>query len=519
MERQKFDDSWKNAFEQAEVSPSDNLWTNIELDLERSEGGKMKSRLLFYKMLAAASVIFAMSVFAIGAYLVADQRESTQQIASGGKPRVTEHDQVETTPLSQPEDNSFEKTERGIESKINDRETNLIASDSESEILDKGSKNQTGEQISDVSNVSRNEGVHNEALINSSRTSTLKNKTTSISTSSVTGRDAIAMSSAEDARSLERAKASERLSQGYLKGRALPPLAAQKNIQLKLLPKNEEVVDPVIAMLARLEKREEEVRTSKEDKRKENDEKIWTSLGFAAGSFNTVNPNISAVAQNTSGPAANGFSFSTAAKEESKASGVSYSVGMNLGARVASRWVVQGGVNYLTQVSEYESESVIRDAATHTLRPSSINELNKLVVEGDATGDKEVPVVRHTVNNSLRYISVPVQAGYLLIDRNFGLQLNAGLSTDLFIQSTTKAEGAQNVDKTSQGRGEDSPYRSVNFSGLFGTELSYKFGTRYRVSLNPGLRYSMNTIYKSDLGVETNPLAFDVGLRFRYILK
>jgi hypothetical protein len=122
----------------------------------------------------------------------------------------------------------------------------------------------------------------------------------------------------------------------------------------------------------------------------------------------------------------------------------------------------------------------------------------------------------YSVNNSMRYLSIPMMAGYLLVNKTFGLQLNAGVATDLFLQNTISAESDQ-IEKTSQPAGSDSPYRAVNLSGLIGTEISYRFGERYRVSLNPGIRYPFNTIYKSELGVQAAPLTLDVGLRFRYI--
>lgn len=113
-------------------------------------------------------------------------------------------------------------------------------------------------------------------------------------------------------------------------------------------------------------------------------------------------------------------------------------------------------------------------------------------------------------------MSVPLQAGYLVVNKKFGLQVNAGVATDMFLKNTVTPDGA-GLSQTTQGRGDDSPYRSFNFSGLMGTEFSYRLGYHYRVSLNPGLRYPFSSVYKSSTGIDSTPLTFDVGLRFKYI--
>jgi hypothetical protein len=209
---------------------------------------------------------------------------------------------------------------------------------------------------------------------------------------------------------------------------------------------------------------------------------------------------------------------STIPDKQAKASGVAYSFGINIGAKLSKRWILQGGFNYLTQSSDYIATNVVGDNNFGALRAESIYELDKLQSADLNASGRLAPTVPYSVNSSLQFFSLPVQAGYLVVNKKFGLQLNAGVSTDLFLQNTLTPESGS-LDRTTQGSGADSPYRSVNFSGLMGTELSYRFGTRYRVTLNPGLRYPLNSIYKEDIGIQSTPLTFDVGLRFRYIFQ
>src|SRR5690606_25999219 len=104
---------------------------------------------------------------------------------------------------------------------------------------------------------------------------------------------------------------------------------------------------------------EREVQT-REDRKKNEDlmhESLWTSVGFAAGSFNTIQ----------APSASSGSSLAAAAlagpivENEAKASGYAYSMGLNVGTRISERWVLQGGVNYLTQSSDYTANSVVAD--------------------------------------------------------------------------------------------------------------------------------------------------------------
>jgi hypothetical protein len=296
-----------------------------------------------------------------------------------------------------------------------------------------------------------------------------------------------------------------------LRNQRLPSLYSITPVQLNL-PKKEEA-DPGQLLLQRLAYEEKMLNAEKEKKEKQ-DERIWTSVGFAAGSFNNVGPGNTASAVNS-----NSFQILNAAQSsianETNATGSSYSVNVNVGGRVAKRWIVQGGINYLTQSSDYSTNAVV--VADQSYSAPSLAELNKNAVP-NLDGVNFVTTPEYSINNNLQFFSLPVMAGYLIVDRDVGWQLNTGISTDLFIQNVVTPDN-DNLSKTTNGRGDESPYRPYNFSGLIGTEFSYRVANRYRIALNPGIRYPFNSIYKSEVGIDTTPVTFDVALKFRYIFQ
>lgn len=67
-ENRKFEEAWKEAFADTEGNVSDSVWNNIDSQLARAESGEMKKRVVFYKWLAAASVVFALMVGGVFVY-------------------------------------------------------------------------------------------------------------------------------------------------------------------------------------------------------------------------------------------------------------------------------------------------------------------------------------------------------------------------------------------------------------------------------------------------------------------
>ncbi len=487
MEREKFEDSWKEIFEKAEVSPSENVWTNIELELEKQKGGQLKRRLMFYQMLAAASVVFAMALGSIAFFYGFQHQYSGNNISL--------QNSTELTPSAK----------NDLKAPLDLSPTPSPSSDEAIESNPLAQTSVTSDIITPTDKPKFSNGV-NPSISRSAVTSNDKNDLSNSVSNFTPDQSSGVAASSKDPRSFPELPME-------IDDTNLSAFYHPEKIELEIPAMKE--VDPVMAMLAKLEMREKEV-SGEKNKKEEKSESLWTSIGFAAGSYNTVRSGGGTTTQASS--ASTMQASSQIADQEANASGFSYSMGVNVGTRLAERWVLQGGVNYLTQSSDYTSSNAVVSQDFQSFKPASTNELVK--AENQGVNDKIIYTAPYNINNSMRYLSIPMQAGYLLVNKTFGFQLNAGVATDLFLQNTVKADGDKvggKVDNTTQSSGSDSPYRSVNLSGLFGTEFSYRFGPHYRVALNPGIRYPFNTIYKSNLGVQASPFTFDVGLRFRYI--
>ncbi|HLT80478.1 MAG TPA: outer membrane beta-barrel protein [Cyclobacteriaceae bacterium] len=501
MERQKFEESFRKSFEDAEVQPSEKVWMNIELDLERGERGRMRKRLTFFKLLAAASVVFGIGLAGTGVYLLSIDQSTTTELAAR---------QDATEPVDSRSDAAERAEPRSSESASASPDSNSASIASSGPSQDAASalpQIQEGQPAQEpgVSSSTDQRGSHDRATAHRTIPSSGEG-VASAGDGTTPDRGAFGNAFAQVPDAEQSLTSSER-NQAYhaiptFHDRPLPRLVKEKTI-VPHFPKTEpDALDLLLAQIAMEERAEAE-------RRKYDDERIWTSVGFSAGTFSNygTGPVQSASNMNTM----NLMSVNKTLASESRASGVAYSVGVNVGGRIAPRWTLQGGINYMTQNASFMSDAVVtEDYQNFTAAYSA--EITKMT---DASA-RVVPTAPYSVNNNMEFLSIPLQAGYLLVNRAFGIQLTGGVATDLFIQNTLQPQSGD-LEKVTNGSGSDSPYRTVNFSGLVGTEFSYRFSDKYRISLNPGLRYPFSSMYKSDVGLDATPVTFDVGLRFRYI--
>lgn len=455
-EKSMFEKPWKDALEEAEVPVSDAVWNSIDRKLTEQESGKMKRSVVYYQRIAAGAIFFSLLV---GTYSVVN----------------------------------FSK-----ESSLTSKEIPASNHDVTVELQ----KEQNSE-------------IKSEAILSQD-----KNKTTRENLSSSQTKDSFQKQKSSVVTSNDQLIVEEDFSQPVLHDGEVNPQFQSKealNPSERMLLKQFVFVEPS----ARVKGKIREVELFRQlpaisssfmadsKKKDKNNEKLWASVGASTGSFN---PNAS---RGGNAPTSSALGMAQSVNASSlggtASSGIANSVGLTMGFKLSDRWIVQGGLSYFTQNYGQTSNLISLDGS---------NQAKVFATDYAASTNATLftSSTSYKINGVNEVMSFPLQAGYLLVNKRVGLQLNAGLATDLFLRNTLSDQSGQLAKYSSTG-GSESPYRSVSWSGLAGTEISYKFGNHYRISLVPGLRYSLQSVLKSQSGSISNPLIMDVGFRFRYIFK
>jgi len=452
-EKGKFEDAWQKAFSNAENAPSEDVWAGVEQSLNKAETIVMKRKVVFYQRLAAASILFALVLGGLSTYYISNFND-------GPEMNLAQENSIRLSDGNELSNNNGAITPSSAEGD----QKNLSGVDSKIESEKVVKENTSDESTGFIANLFNQPDDRN------------------IMEHPDTHKDFM----------------TQRVARNYP---SLISLIPEPSVELKGNMNEVTIVRKLPAMPSSFMKS----KNSKQDV-----ENLWASLGASTGNYSPssdFNSAASSVYYQNSGALTGAQSaYSTTASKSSV-----YSVGMNLGKRISKKWLVQGGVSYLNQAIGYTSNFAVVNANNTALASvadyANAKSLSSVIALS----------VPYQINSVSEFISVPVQAGYLLVDRKLGLQLNSGISSDIFMQNTLTDKSGQ-LASNSSGSGDASPYRTVSWAGLMGTELSYKIATQYRISIAPGLRYSLNSVLKSE-AAPVNPLVWDVGFRFRYIFK
>jgi hypothetical protein len=468
-EAKSFENQWNAAFDGAEMTPSEHVWVSIDGALANQEAGVFKKRMLFFKWVAAASVTIALATVSV-LFIQNNQTDLVVLEAING----IENSELITNEL--PKDkNDIPQSESSTE----------IANAINNSIKKKGNNEKTTENQNN--------------LIPSLKVDVQEEENSSLTLSNIEAN------------------------------------------QLALLPSNENKIDKTRFSFNRLTAKQ--LRTIEVENptlpdelygvaqayaieiiKEKYDFSLSAGLSVASGNFD---PNTTKSGTDQSFSLAADLSENITSEpnklflqtnEESLSSGSSISAGLDFNGRISPKVVISSGVHFLKNNSTFNSNLIVSDANTGETYALSSDELSNSSFQNTlSTGSFSAQNSESNFNNEFQYVSIPLKAGYVLLDKKFNIILNSGLSTNFLLSASQQNFDGQTQLYPSETSFKEG-YRPVYFNFLSSIAFGYNIQKKYILSIEPSYSQALTDFTKSANTLSGKPrdLGLSVGLKYNF---
>ncbi len=479
QERSSYEQQWKQAFEQAELKPSDDLWENIDGALTRQESGKYRRGFFFYRAVAAVAllVLAGLGLYTANDYLLHRQDNTVSS--------ATDQPAAESTLPAQPLSPEAPVASRGgtQSAQETDPAGQVAAPDhaAATPLAGQGS-------LSDGAVALANPKAKARATV-----------------AAPVGLPDNTQQAREDGASVRQAVAVSYIASRGIEAIPPPGMAwVQEVDQLYLVP-NPYVKDP----------------------RKEADRTVFFAGLTLAGNY--FDPNISAqpsvsVLENalTAGDYNYNAPLSMADAKTSNSWATTQSAGVRNTPDISLSYAAQVGM-HLTKHLSLESGIGYGRFNTQTSTNWSIqnaqsDQKSPLAFSNTQEASRNLrysPTTNFT--NSFELLSLPLKMGYHIIWGSVDVFLSSGMAANFFIRNTLSDAGGQ-YEEVSIGAGENSPYKPVFYTGLVSGGVNYNFSGNYFLTLAPKYQFALTEMTQNDALITSQPYSFgmDLGLRYTF---
>jgi len=218
---------------------------------------------------------------------------------------------------------------------------------------------------------------------------------------------------------------------------------------------------------------------------------------------------------------ANGSPIDPALADNKKNGDGSISYGLKVNYKLSDKLSLQSGIHtlelgYATEnVTTLLSSSLLGGSSTNintNVDGVSIAALSTVSQNSDTFNQRTSFDLSGTLDQTLNYVEIPVEAKYNILHKKLGVNLIGGFSTYFLYRNE--------VSITSFGKtttlGEASNINSLNFSGNLGVDFDYNISKKLYINVSPMFKYQFNTFSENAGGFKPYYLGVYTGLNFRF---
>ncbi len=116
------------------------------------------------------------------------------------------------------------------------------------------------------------------------------------------------------------------------------------------------------------------------------------------------------------------------------------------------------------------------------------------------------------LKQELKYIEVPLEIKYHLLNKRIGINLNGGFSTLFLNGNNVQLERSS----TNFSLGKASNISNTSYSLNLGLDTSLRISDKWNYSVSPTFKYHLNTFTGNDGGFKPYSIGFNTGLYYNF---
>lgn len=186
--------------------------------------------------------------------------------------------------------------------------------------------------------------------------------------------------------------------------------------------------------------------------------------------------------------------------------GSTLAYGLAVGKKVSKRIILESGISYMK--IETAGYSNITFESTDGSR-AVVNAYTKYTEAGQISS-----TLRYEYANIHQFISIPLKAEFLILDKNWKISFGSGFAGNYFFKTMTQ-DVSGDLESYESNPSESALWNIFNVTLLGEVNFRRQLGDHYILSLSPQLRQALNDYSKSDR-VELKPAIIQLGMQLKY---
>jgi hypothetical protein len=199
--------------------------------------------------------------------------------------------------------------------------------------------------------------------------------------------------------------------------------------------------------------------------------------------------------------------------------GVNYQFALNMGIMLGKRMSLESGLSYAEAQLTSQTDLIVENkifskSVAVTSEIASVKQISQVTNTQDIVEYERADI---SLDNTFQFASIPLKAGYQILNKKVQLKINAGLITNIYMGNKL-TDATNQVASLELYPGANSPYRTVSFSGITGIAIGYNLFDHLDLTVEPNFSQALQPLTKDESNFNATPNGFGMlaGLRYRF---